>query len=71
MAVCGVSVGKDISFVRNNLKGEISGLIQFLATERPFKMMKNAFSFTSKALFVLKLFKFLSQIFGHLSKQFH
>ena len=71
MAVCGVSVGKEISFVRNNLKGEISGLIQFLAIERPFKMMKNAFSFTSKALFVLKLFKFLSQIFGHLSKRFH
>ena len=32
----------------------------FLATENPLKMMKNVFYFTSKALFVLKVFKFLS-----------
>ena len=31
----------------------------FLATENPLKMMKNAY-FTLKALFVLKIFKFLS-----------
>ena len=42
------------------LKGALSGLRQFLATESPLKMMKNAFYFTSKALFVLKIFKFLS-----------
>ena len=42
------------------LKGTLSGLRQFLATESPLKMMKNAFYFTSKALFVLKIFKFLS-----------
>ena len=41
------------------LKGALSGLRQFLATESPLKMMKNAFYFTSKALFVLKIFKFL------------
>ena len=29
-------------------------------TENPLKMMKNAFYFTLKALFVLKIFKFLS-----------
>ena len=47
---------------RNNviLKGPLSGLRQLLATESPLKMMKNAFYFTSKALFVLKIFKFLS-----------
>ena len=28
-------------------------------------MMKNAFYFTLKALFVLKIFKFLSWLFGH------
>ena len=28
-------------------------------------MMKNAFYFILEALFVLKLFKFLSQLFGH------
>ena len=71
MAVCGVSDGKEISVVRNNLKGAISGLRQFLVTESHFKMMKNAFCFTSKALFVLKVFMFLSQIFGHLSKRLH
>ena len=45
---------------RPNFKGALSGLRQFLATESPLKMMKNAFYFTSKALFVLKIFKFLS-----------
>ena len=49
---------KDENF--DNFKGALSGLGQFLATESPLKMMKNAFYFTSKALFVLKIFKFLS-----------
>ena len=38
----------------------LSGLIQFLATESPLKMMKNTFYFTLKALFILEIFKFLS-----------
>ena len=42
------------------LKGTLSGLRQFLAIESPLKAMKNAFYFSSKALFVLKIFKFLS-----------
>ena len=41
-------------------KGALSGLRQFWATENSLKVMKNAFYFTSKALFVLKIFKFLS-----------
>ena len=41
-------------------KGALSGLRQFVATESPLKMMKNAFYFASKALFVLKIFEFLS-----------
>ena len=36
--------------------------------ENPFKMMKNAFYFILKALFVLKIFKFLSRLFGHVEK---
>ena len=32
----------------------------FWATGSPLKMMKNAFHFTSKVLFVLKIFKFLT-----------
>ena len=39
------------------------GLRQFLTAEIPLKMMKNAFYFILKALFVLKIFKFLSAIF--------
>ena len=42
------------------LKGALSGLRQFLAIESHLKVMKNAFYFTSKALFVLKILKFLS-----------
>ena len=32
-------------------------------------MMKNDFYFTSKALFVLKIFKLLSGLFGHVAKR--
>ena len=39
------------------LKGALSGQRQF---KSPLKMMKNAFHFTSKARFVLKIFNFLS-----------
>ena len=39
-----------------------------LITECPLKMMKNVFYFTLKALFVLKIFKFLSWPFGHVEK---
>ena len=42
------------------IKGALSGLRQFLAAESPLKMMKNALYFTSKALFIMKIFKFLS-----------
>ena len=34
----------------------------------PLKIIKNAFYFTFKALFVLKIFKFLSWLFGHVEK---
>ena len=54
---------------KERLKGALSGLRQFLATESPLKMMRNAFYFTSKALFVLKIFKFLSSLFGHVSQR--
>ena len=43
----------------------LSGLRQFLVTESPLKMMKNAIYFTLKALFALKIFTFLSSLFGH------
>ena len=46
------------------VKGTLSRLRQFLATESPLQIMKNAFCFILKALFVLKIFKFLSWHFG-------
>ena len=36
--------------------------------ESPLKMMKNAFYFILKVLFVLKIFKFLSSLLGHEGK---
>ena len=36
--------------------------------ESPLKMMKNAFYFILKALFILKIFEFLSRLFGHVGK---
>ena len=41
------------------VKGALVGLRRFLATENPLKTIKSAFYFTLKALFVLKIFKFL------------
>ena len=40
------------------VKRALSGLIQFSTTESPLKMIENTFYFTSKASFVLKIFKF-------------
>ena len=51
------------------LKGAFSCLRWFLATGSPLKMIKNAFYFTSKAFFVLKIFEFLSLLFGRVAKQ--
>ena len=55
-------------FIRS-LKSVLSGPKLFLATGSPFKVMKNAFYFALKALFVLKIFNFLSWRFGHAEKQ--
>ena len=46
-------------------KGTLYGLRQFLTTKNPLNMMKNAFCFTLKALFVLKILQFFSLHFGH------
>ena len=40
---------------RKNIKGALSSLRQFLATENPLQMMTNAIYFPLKAFFVLKL----------------
>ena len=56
-------------YFKNMFKGALSGLRQFLATESPFKVIKNVFYFTLKALFVLKILKLLSWHIGHLEKR--
>ena len=55
-----------MAFVFQIPKGTLSGLRKFFG---PLKMMKNAFYFTYKALFVLKIFKFLSWLFGDVTKR--
>ena len=42
------------------IKGALSCLRQFLASEIPLTMIDNVLYFSLKALFVLKIFKFLS-----------
>ena len=55
---------------RSSLKSALPSLRPFLATEIPLKLMKNTFYLTLKALFVLKVFEFLSGVFGDVEKQF-
>ena len=50
-------------------KCTFSCLRKFLATESPLEMIKNAFYFISKALFVLNMFKLLFWLFGHVAKR--
>ena len=40
-----------------------------MATKTPLKVMENAFYFTLKALFVIKVFKFLFLLFGYVEKR--
>ena len=53
-------IARSILYKLDIIKGALSGLKQFLVNESPLEMMKNAFYITLKALFVLKIFKFLS-----------
>ena len=51
------------------LKSGLSGLRQVFATGSPLKMMKKVFYFILKALFVLRIFKFLSWLYGYVAKR--
>ena len=54
---------------RNNIvKDALEGLRQILTAKSPLKMIKNAFYFALKSHFVLKIFKYLSWVFGHVEK---
>ena len=50
----------------HSFKGPLLGRRLVLRTESPLKMMKNAFYFMLKALFVLEIFTFLSWLFGYI-----
>ena len=63
-----VKIQKSPPLIANIVKSSVSGLTRFLATKSPWKVMKNAFYFIWKALFVLKISKFLSWLFGHVEK---
>ena len=49
-------------------EGPLLGLRQFLTTESPLKMMKNAFYIILNALFALNIITFLSQLFRPVGK---
>ena len=58
-------------FIRKTLcepKGALSGLKQFLTTGGPLENDEKSFLFHLKRTFILKIFKFLSWLFGHAEK---
>ena len=48
--------------------GALSGMKNISATESLLKMMKSAFYFTLKALFILTILQFTSSLFSHVEK---
>ena len=54
---CNVDISKEnkVTYLKVHLR-----VRQFLMTESPLRIMKNAFYFTLKAFLVLKIFRFLS-----------
>ena len=58
-----IKIGSYQLFKGRLLPSEIKCVVCFI--ESPLEMMKNAFYFILKALFVLKMFKFLPWLFGH------
>ena len=51
-------LGLLVFYVQVSIKGTLLSLSQYLANESSLKIMENAFYFTLKALFVLKIFEF-------------
>ena len=64
-------VAKTWYYLECVLKGALSTLRSetIFGNWKPFKMMKNAFYFTSKVFSVLKIFTFFSWLFGHAAKR--
>ena len=53
-------ISNKTKYVHGIIKIRLAGLRQFLKIDSPLNVMKNAFYFMLKALFVLEIFKFLS-----------
>ena len=51
------------------LKDPLLSLRQFLATESTLIRVENVFYFILKALFILKIFNFYPDFFGHVGKR--
>ena len=51
------------------INGPLLNLRQFLTTETPLNIMKNAFDFMLKALSIPEIFTFLSWTFGYVEKR--
>ena len=62
LKVCVITMA--IKKYKSIIKGMLLHLRQFFATESPLDIMKSTFYFTSKALFILKIFKFWSWYFN-------
>ena len=64
-------VASDSVFIQEtaSFTGALSDLIQSLTTEISLKMLKNAFYFILKALYILKLIKALPWVFRHVEKR--
>ena len=54
---------------RRTLTFEVILKARLKAVESPLKMLENALHFTLKTLFLLKVFKFLSLLFGQVEKR--
>ena len=61
-------VNLKIVFQRKYLKAHSQVRDNFWQLKVLYKLMKNAFHFTLKALFAIKIFKFLSWLFGYAKK---
>ena len=65
-----VVVKTRLNFIKSLYKIFQFGIFFFLASKE-LKRMKNAFCFSLKSLLVLKIFRFLSLLFGHAEKRLH
>ena len=57
---------QNTNIIKVGLSASKNNVIRLI--ENPLKVIENTFYFILKAIFVLKIFKFLSWLFGHVGK---